>query len=338
MANNKKYYLGGLFLIVTLLMTGLLLKTDQVAAKASLTISTVTSAHQIDSKKSYFYLAVKPNTEEQLTVNLTNQSAKDITVTPSLVSATTSENGTINYQTTQAKADSTLKYQLPDLATLPDKIVIPANSLKKVTIKLALPQQSFTGILAGALRFTEVADQPVQQKGIHNTVAYTIAVILREDNKVVVPELNLLKISAKNSRGKQIMTEVIQNPVANYLFNLSLKTQIYSKKTKQKVFENQQNGLQMAPNSHFTNSINLQNKLAAGEYRVVTVATSNQQRWKFNQTLKIVREPSLNQRTVSTSKVVKQRSLPIGMIILILIIVGLAMVSAYLWQRRKSQH
>ena len=92
-------------------------------------------------------------------VSLKNSSDKEIVVQTLVNTATTNDNGVVDYSKTDGKTDSTLKYPLSSLVSLAEEQKIPAKSEVVMKIKLQSPKEKFSGVLAGGLYISEKEDE-----------------------------------------------------------------------------------------------------------------------------------------------------------------------------------
>ena len=66
--------------------------------------------------------------EFNLTITLKNTTDKTVVVEEEIASATTNINGVVEYSPNKIKADSTLKYNLVDYASIPKEVSLQPNS------------------------------------------------------------------------------------------------------------------------------------------------------------------------------------------------------------------
>ena len=109
--------------------------------------------NQIDTKKSYFDLRMKPKQKQEIETILYNSSDKEITINISVHNATTNQNGLIVYEQ-DSKIDPSLKVPLNTIVTVSDqKITIPAYRSKTITATIEMPDEEFDGMILGGLHF-----------------------------------------------------------------------------------------------------------------------------------------------------------------------------------------
>ncbi len=285
------------------------------ASEMNFTVGTNLPSNQINSNKSFFDLKMKPGQKQTLTVSLTNNTSKSITVNVGVNSAKTNLNGVIEYDKTSIKNDKTLKYPLNTLIKYPKSVVIPAKESKTVSFSVTMPNKSYRGIILGGLTFqqkeSEVDKNSTSKKGttIQNRFVYAVAVILKESDDKLTPNLNLLSVIPGQVNGRNEISAKIQNDQSLLMSSGKITAKIYKKGSGKAIYSSTSKNLQIAPNSNFKYPIYLNGtKMKSGDYvlklKVTTTAYKNPKTWNFSRSFKIKakKAASLNKSDVDLKK------------------------------------
>ena len=125
--------------------------------------------NQIDTKKSYFDLRMKPKQKQEIETILYNSSDKEITINISVHNATTNQNGLIVYEQ-DAKIDPSLKIPLNTIVTVSDqKITIPAYRSKTITATIGMPDDEFDGTILGGLHFEKANEEDESSQAVQHS-------------------------------------------------------------------------------------------------------------------------------------------------------------------------
>lgn len=238
----------------------------------------------------------------------------------------------MTYQPSDAKKDSTLKYAFSDLMSGSQRVTIPANGSQTVTFTLQPPKAAFAGKISGGFYVSEVTDDSVAKslsgKGatLTNRYAYVVGVVLSQDGQSTV------KPGLVNAHTAIIAN--LQNTHAESLGEMAVKAEIRKAGQSKVLYQNHQQGLQMAPNSNFNYGINLKNKpLKAGRYQLKMTIKGNKGSWVLTKEFTITRQQAnkYNDKAVELPKTNWWPYVIIGLLaVIILFLIWL------LWKRRKN--
>ncbi|WP_317767832.1 DUF916 and DUF3324 domain-containing protein [Oenococcus oeni] len=285
------------------------------ASEMNFTVGTNLPSNQIDKNKSFFDLKMKPGQKQMITVSLNNNTSKSITVNVGANSAKTNLNGVIEYGKTSIKNDKTLKYPLNELIKYPKSVVIPAKESKTVSFSITMPKKTYRGIILGGLTFQQKASESnkesTSKKGttIQNRFVYAIAVILKESDDKLTPNLNLLSVSPGQVNGRNEISARIQNDQSLLMSSGKITAKIYKKGSNKVIYSSTSKNLQIAPNSNFKYPVYLKDsKMQSGNYilklKVTATAYNNSKTWNFskNFSIKAKKAASLNKSDVNIKK------------------------------------
>lgn len=256
------------------------LPVNAVASEFKFAVVPVIPENQIDKTKTYFDLKMNPGAEQDLEVQLRNDTEKEVIVETGISSATTNLNGVVEYSPNEKKTDSSLKYNMADLVVAPTETKLPAKGEATIKIHIAMPKEQFDGVLAGGITFTEKQSDEKESKdssgsgmAIKNKYSYVVALLARQNENEVTPELLLNSVAAAQVNARNVINANLQNPQATYINQLNLTAEITKKGETDVLYVAEGEGLQMAPNSNFDYPVPLNGKpLEAGEYHLEIVA------------------------------------------------------------------
>lgn len=239
--------------------------------------------NQIDTAKSYFDLKMAKGQKQTLKVVLQNSANKDITVSTVINSATTNLNGVVEYGPNKIKADKTLTYNLKDMTKLPKEVKLAKGKSETLEIEVTAPDKDFKGTIAGGITFKEVKDKATLKaeeesqdgKGlsIKNEFSYMVALVVRQTEDKVAPNLNLLKAFPEQVNARNVISAQLQNDKPSFINQVKITTAI-TKRAKDKVlYEKTQDNMQITPNSSFNYPTPLNGSpLEAGKYTMHVLA------------------------------------------------------------------
>lgn len=278
------------------------------AAELRFSVETEIPENQIDKTKTYFDLMMKPDQEQILKVRAANSTDENLVIDVSVKSATTNSNGVIEYGESLTALDKSAPADLSEIIQLKDggeSVELPAKSEKVDETKDK--QKANTNGLA-----------------IENRYAYTVAVLLRENETVVQPELSLEKVEPTQRNARSVISATLLNHEAAYLQSMKVTANVKNKKTNNVILEKEQEDMQMAPNSIFNFPIPYEeNEMEAGTYVLAMTVEGSGKKWQFTKEFTISKEEAetFNEKDVTVKKTEsKLIYLLIGLLILLLII------------------
>lgn len=298
--------------------------------------------NQIDQKKGYFDLKVKPNQSQELTVLLKNTTNKAVTIKPKIATTTTNNGGVVEYGPSDKKNDETLKHDITDIVKTESKITIKADSTYELKLKVKVPKESFKGSITGGLTLEEEIDKKSQTDSgsgmsINNRYSYVVGIQLREDTKTVKPELKLNKVGADQRNYRNIIAANIQNIEPTYVNQLKVNAEITKKDSDEVLYKSLTEKMQMAPNTNFDYPVELGKgeKLKPGKYTLNMTAKSYKNEWHWTKDFTISGDVAkkLNDKDVTIEKSYMMYYIIGGIILLLLIALILFLVR----KKRKKQ-
>ena len=278
------------------------------AAELRFSVETEIPENQIDKTKTYFDLMMKPDQEQILKVRAANSTDENLVIDVSVKSATTNSNGVIEYGESLTALDKSAPADLSEIIQLKDggeSVELPAKS-EKVDETKDKQKENTNGL------------------AIENRYAYTVAVLLRENETVVQPELSLEKVEPTQRNARSVISATLLNHEAAYLQTMKVTANVKNKKTNNVILEKEQEDMQMAPNSIFNFPIPYEeNEMEAGTYVLAMTVEGSGKKWQFTKEFTISKEEAktFNEKDVTVKKTEsKLIYLLIGLLLLLLII------------------
>ncbi|MGT9659209.1 DUF916 and DUF3324 domain-containing protein [Enterococcus faecalis] len=278
------------------------------AAELRFSVETEIPENQIDKTKTYFDLMMKPYQEQILKVRAANSTDENLVIDVSVKSATTNSNGVIEYGESLTALDKSAPADLSEIIQLKDggeSVELPAKS-EKVDETKDKQKENTNGL------------------AIENRYAYTVAVLLRENETVVQPELSLEKVEPTQRNARSVISATLLNHEAAYLQSMKVTANVKNKKTNNVILEKEQEDMQMALNSIFNFPIPYEeNEMEAGTYVLAMTVEGSGKKWQFTKEFTISKEEAktFNEKDVTVKKTEsKLIYLLIGLLLLLLII------------------
>ena len=345
---SKKKHL----VIILMTLVSFFISVDHVsAAQANFTVETHIPDNQVDKSKTYFDLKMSPDQNQTVTATLKNSTEKAVTVEITINSAKTNSNGVIEYGKNTIPTDASLKHPLDSLMTGPSSVTLSPNESKDVTFLIKMPSDAFDGKILGGLTFQQKSSEVTQDASkagtsVQNEYAYAVAVVLRETDTPVFPNLKLLTVKAGQENYRNVIHATIQNDQAAILSGVKVDAKVYAKDGKTPIYTSVKNELQVAPNTSWVYPISLENtKMEPGTYTLrMTVSGTSAKKsktWTFSKTFKIAEKEAreLNKTAVDVKANTNAKStnwLLIAVICLI-ILVAILIILFLLKNKREKQ-
>lgn len=236
--------------------------------------------HQMDKTVGYFDLLVKPGEKEDVAIEVSNHSDKEISVriTPNI--AKTSSNGTIDYSGMDLKNTKNLVASFEKITSPEQVVTIPAKGSQKVSFSIDIPKQKFEGILLGGFYIQEEKDEKKQQSdeeanvAIKNEFSFIIGCQLKMTNEPVEKKFTLGGVHLDTYGGYFSVVSDITNEAPALVSSFSMDGEINDEKGK-RIYTFTKETFSMAPNSVFSLPERVEKDvLKPGNYKMKLTITS----------------------------------------------------------------
>lgn len=295
---------------------------------------------QVEGSESYFDLNLAPGAKDSVGLTLQNAGSEPIQVQITPHTAYTNVHGVVEYGKDAEAPDTSLVHSLADLIEASETIDLAGNETKTIQIPLHMPADAFEGFLAGGLRITEVKkdeDETPANQGegvaIKNEFAYVVGVVVSNSRDSVQPDLDLLDVFADQLNYRNVISATIQNFTPTFVNRLAVEATVQRVGEEEVLYEASEEGMQMAPNSHFHFPISLEGgRFQSGDYLLKLTATSGEEEWTWEQEFTIDADEA---RALNRQDVMIDTSLNWWMIVSIVVIISLIIV--ILWMKIKQK-
>jgi len=247
---NPSIIMGiSIFLLFYTILTSFFI-TANAQTGAGFSVRTNIPENQIDKYVSYFDLHMQPEQIQELSVDVTNEFDTPITVSVKAISASTNQNGIIDYTTPNIQ-DETLQLPFSSIATVENNtLIIPANSTKTARVTITMPDELFDGVVLGGLLFTRELEENAEAQGtsINNQFSYIIGVKLSETDTTILPQFEITEVVPENVNYRPAITHKIRNIQAVIIKNMDIEISILDDENNLYATASM-HGADMAPNS-----------------------------------------------------------------------------------------
>ena len=314
-----------LYALIVILLIGSLISPIIGQAEGSMAYSAKANIpeNQINKTLTYFDLKMEPGQEQEISLTVSNSSDKQTTIILSPNSATTNQNGVIDYGQNKGKVDSTLKIPLSSVISKEQEVTLAPNETKQVLFTLKMPDKLFNGILLGGFYVTkkeEAEDSKEAEKNVQikNNYSYVIGIQLRETLEEVKPQLKMNQIKPALLNYRTAVTVNLQNTEATIIKEFDVHAKVRKKGNGTVLHEATKADMSMAPNSNFDFPISWDNQsLEPGTYTLDMTAKSGENQWTFEEDFTISAKES---KTLNTDAVELEKKAPNWTLIILSVI------------------
>ncbi|MDA9472394.1 DUF916 and DUF3324 domain-containing protein [Enterococcus sp. 5H] len=341
-----KNRLGTICLAIIFFSVSFVVGMNAQAGELDFSVRAILPESQRSKDISYFDLRVKLGAIEKLSVELTNDTDKDVTVITSANSAITNDNGITDYSHKETKKDSSAAVTFSEISEMSEEITIPANSKKMIECVVTMPKESFDGYILGGLYFEQKDDGSEDAKkgdsvAVGNRFSYVVGVLLSETDKEVKPELALNNVEATQINGNNAVIMNIQNKQAAMIKKLKVDGELYYENEKKPRYENHQVDLTMAPNTNFNYRIDLKEQaFIPGNYTVKLKANDGYKDWTWEEKFTIKEKEAKEYNSSAVNLPPEKNSFPwvtVAVIVVVLLVVIIGIIY-YFQKKMKKEH
>lgn len=278
----KKFVLVLMFFFLTLGFEQLVL-----ADSNDFSVVPVLPENQNPDVLSYFDLTVTPNQKQTLKIRIKNNSNESTKYNLYVNTATTNQNGIIDYSITDFEKDESLKLSLKDCLTLKEQYVdVPANSEKEVSLELSIPEITFEGIALGGITVEPTIEEG--SEGINNVFTRTLAIQLAETTKDIVPKLEGGEVIISQENLRNNVNFELRNITPTIISNVKAEISIKNEEKKTPILEQTKDQLSFAPNSKFSLMTEWNKQFNPGKYTYnIDLTDGKGNKWSFSKNFKI---------------------------------------------------
>ncbi|WP_317946586.1 DUF916 and DUF3324 domain-containing protein [Carnobacterium maltaromaticum] len=274
---------------------------------------------------SYFDLTVTPNQKQTLKIKIKNNSNESVKYKLYVNTATTNQNGIIDYSITDFEKDETLKLSLKDCLTLKEQHVdVPANSEKEVFLELSIPETPFEGIALGGITVEPTIEE--ESEGVNNVFTRTLAIQLTETAKEIAPKLEGGEVIVSQENLRNNVKFELRNITPIIISKVNAEIAITKKGNKNTLLKQTKDQLSFAPNSKFSLMTEWGKQFDPGKYTYSIKLTDGKgNKWSFSKNFEIKAEiaEKLNETSFDEKESLIKDYLKYIIALLTLIVIGL---------------
>lgn len=269
-------------------------QSEQTSGEVGFYVRPVLPQNQRDGGHGYFDLRVRPGQAQALTVEVYNQTGREITVEVGAITASSGRHGVIDYTTPNVR-DESLVHAFCDIAQVEkDTLTIPAHGSANAVVRVTMPRQVFDGVVLGGLVFTKALPQAgegdssaaVLGASVQNRYSYVVGVVLNETDTLVEPEFEVYAVRPEVVNHAAAAVHYIRNRNAAIVKNLSLSIRLL--REGELFMEVEREGMDMAPCSVLPFAPDVpKGHLPAGSYVSETELRLNGRVWRFENSFTI---------------------------------------------------
>lgn len=289
-------------------------------------------ASQSNPEVSYLDLELPPQANETVTISIKNASDQPLNVKPSFNRAATNNLGVIEYSGKRAETLENVPVNIKELVTFDEAVIeLAPQEERNVTAEITMPAEEFSGVLAGGFYFEQVPEGEIQG-GVRNIYSRETAVLIRNDQTPVEPELEIVSAKPMQENGRNMIELTIDNPQAAYVHNLKIEHNVEA--GDEDFLTGEKEGMSVAPTSQFKYIMPLDGKeFKNGQHTVNITATAGDKTWTGSPTFMIERQEAsaLNEQDVT----IERQSFPWWMLLIAGFILVQTIIIVVLVKRRK---
>lgn len=320
----------------------------QDSTEVGFSVKAILPENQIDSNASYFDLRMSPKQEQALTVQINNEGEEEIEVKVEAISASTNQNGVIDYKTPDVR-DESLKIPFSEIASVEEVTVkVAAGASEQAVIRITMPEEGYDGVILGGLAFTkqgeseeeDAAESQTSASGvtIKNVYSYVLGVKLTETDVVVSPDFEAMEAKPELKNYRVGVTHYIQNKAAAIAEDIDINVDIYDEKEGKIVKTAHAENIDMAPNSVMPYAVLWDGEIDPGSYISHVTMKIDGEEWVFEMPFKVTaaEATAINADSVETPET--PEALPWWAIVLIILfaVLILLVVLLLIWHRKRT--
>ncbi len=260
---------------------------------ANYSVSITPTSNQIDGTTGYFNLRLKKNSMEKLPITIINKSSTELTFGVQFNTATTNNNGIVDYTSSEPLLIGAPNINLSDLISIDEnEVKVPAYSEKKVYVDVRMPSVSFDGVLLGGVIISEKNVTKENSGTISNKYQYIIAVQVAQNDTKIKSELTGGDVTLKQVNNLPAIDMVIENKTPSVLAKITGTFIIKRKESGSNILSESKKNLSVAPNSSFFLQMLLDEKLPVGTYTYIVTLENADGSWTFSKDFTITSKKS----------------------------------------------
>ena len=261
------------------------------AGMGEFSVSPVFPENQNPETSNYFDLRVIAGQTEVVYITVSNLGEREIFVDVSLITATTSRDGDIDYASARGFIEGNTNAFTNIARVQEGDIFISAGEQIDVPITINIPAEGFDGIILGAIEvLLGITDEEREAAGmLVNRFAHRITILLRENDTIIPVDFELGGVSAGLYNSMATITAEIVHPQPRLTMGTQINARVYQEGNDTPLFDFQNIHADFAPNSifYFPFVDFAGHGVAPGDYHVMFQIIHNDKTWEFDRAFTI---------------------------------------------------
>ena len=298
-----------ILIVFTVMISVMVIPAGSIRAKAlsfssdsrtSFSIQVILSDNLENESSNFFDLRMEPGQEQMIHVEIKNNTEEKIYIEVKIFTAFTNSDGIVDFGKRKTTNGSSLP-QIDELVSTEPILELEAYEVVNAIFHIKMPEEPYNGILAGALNFSRVLEDKEEEREagdgtIRNTYSFMTGIFLHQGSPST-PEILATDMDIELVNEKLEINTNFQNIKPAFAGALNIQTKISCKITNEVVFEEVQEGLQMAPNSNFNYTIKVDLENLQKENYIITHTLENRgEIWEFEGSISVDGEGILEEK------------------------------------------
>ena len=289
----KKNYLLLNCLLITFVFSLCIFKKEVLADENqdNYTVEAILPDNQQKDTQDYFDLLVSPNQKQELKVKLSNKSETKQKFAVSFNTATTNENGVIDYSNANFKIDASMEVDLSKYVQLKENTIeLNPYQEKFICLELNMPDKAFNGTLLGGINIVPLKE--TKENGITQIFSKTVALKIRENTNLVKEKIYDGDIKLDQINYHNVVKMQIRNVSPTIITNVKATCMVRSLDKDVVNISKDFSNISMAPNSCFYLPVEFNKQLSPGKYYYDIHLIGKDNKWHFRKEFDINPEES----------------------------------------------
>ncbi|WEG73601.1 DUF916 and DUF3324 domain-containing protein [Vagococcus intermedius] len=313
-----------------------------LADEMTFQVDTVAPEKQMGENSGIYNLRLEPGEKTTVEVKVSNSADENRTIQVTPTDSKTLSSGSIDY-TPSDKTKDKKEYKFESLAKTDKLVEFKAHETKNIPVEITMPAKEFKGVILGGLYLQEAADSAKSKSDkaegmtINNKYAFTVPVMLSNNDEAGKAELKLNSVKADNVSGYNKVVAEIESTQKNILKEATIEGKVTRKGEKEVLHEHKLENVSFAPESKMNFGIDwTKDSFKPGTYVTAIKVTSPYGNWDWTKEFTIADKESkkMNEKAVDIEPE-KPNYLMYGIFGLLLIVV-LLLIYLIVSKRKKE--
>ena len=262
-------------------------------SRTSFSIQAILPSNLEKENSNFFNLRMEPGQEQKIYVKVKNNTGEIIQIKTRVFTAFTNSDGFVDFQKKERKNGGLLPH-IDELVSTEPILELEPYEVVSAVFHIKMPEEPYNGVVAGALNFSRVLEteekeekeaeaekREVRDGAIKNIYSLMTGIFLHQGLEAT-PEIVVGDTKVELVNEKLEISTNFQNIKPAFAGTLNIQTQISCKKTKEVLFKDVREGMQMAPNSNFDYIVKVGAEYFQEENHIISYTLENNGAiWEF---------------------------------------------------------